>query len=370
MAEKALAATQIGQRQIEVREFALPEIAEDAALLKVEVAGVCGADVHFFQEAPAQPRILGHENVGVIARIGRYASRRWGLKEGDLVALEEYLPCYYCEWCHKGEYRHCWATDILNNPGAPRYGLTDTTYPPSLWGGYSQYLYMPHNAVWHRLPRGTAAEEAVLAVPLSNGVQWACIDGGVGVGKTILIQGPGQMGLGCVVAAKQAGADCVIVTGLSKDRWRLDVARQLGADYMIEAGAEDVREKVAEITGGKGVDVVVDCTSGARSEPTLMALDALRTRGGVMVLQGQEMPEFPNFPLGKLANKYVTLKMARGHSYAAVERALEIIGAHRYPLHLMRTHHFDLSHVDTAIRATGGEEIEGAVHVSVRPWAS
>lgn len=369
MADKILAATQTGVRQMEMREYDFPELPPDAALLKVESAGICGADVPAFNRDPGDGRILGHENVGYVTHLGPAAARRWNLKEGDMIAVEEYLPCYYCEWCHKGEYRHCWATDILNNPGAPRYGFTSVALAPGLWGGYSQYLYLPHNAVWHHIPKGVTADEAVLAIAMSNGVQWATIDGGVGPGKSILIQGAGQMGQGCIVAAKQAGADLIIVSGLSRDNWRLDVAKKMGADYTIEVDKEDVRERVREITAGKGVDVAVDCTSHtAGLEPTLVALDVLRTRGGTAVIQGMGITA-PEFPLYKLAQKYITVKVCRGHCFDAVERALEIIASRRFPLELMRTHHFGLKEADKGILATGGEGVPNAIHVTINPWA-
>ncbi len=196
MAETVLAAVQIAPEQIELREFPLPDIAADAALLKVEAAGVCGSDVGGYKRMGRGPRILGHENVGFIARAGEVFARRWGVKEGDRVAIEEYLPCGHCDLCLRGEFRHCAATDVHNNPSALRYGNTPIDMPPALWGGYSQYLYMPPATVLHKMPEHVPSDQAAMALPLGNGVQWGVVEAKAGPGKSIVVLGPGQQGLG------------------------------------------------------------------------------------------------------------------------------------------------------------------------------
>jgi threonine dehydrogenase-like Zn-dependent dehydrogenase len=366
---QVMAMTQTDRDQMELREYELPPVPIDGAILKMEASGVCGSDVSAFAQVRS-PRILGHENVGRIYQIGEGARRTWGLEEGDLVALEEYLACHQCEWCHRGEFRHCLSTDPRYNKDFLRYGSTPVERTPALWGGFSQYLYMPHSAVWHRVPENVPIAEASLHIALGNGVQWACVAGGVTSGSTVLIQGPGQMGTACVVASKNAGADLIIVSGLSSDSDRFEICTQLGADAVINVDAEDIRERVHELTGGRGVDSVIDTTSHeAGTGPTLIGIDVLRRRAGTLVVQGGY--NFENFPMVDLSQKDIALRQARGHSWHSVERGLQMMATRRYPLHLMHTHDFTLQEADTAVRATGGQLVGGsrALHVSVLPWS-
>ena len=323
MTEQVLAAVRTGAHKTEFREFPMPEVPDDGALLKVEVAGICGTDVKFYAKPPiTAPVIMGHENIGYIAKAGKQFMERKGLKEGDMVFVEHYVPCFRCEWCHKGEYRLCKATDWRNNPNGLRYGYSTSDRAPHLWGGFAQYMYLPWNSVVHKVPAGLSAELAGVVTPMSNGIQWALFECGVGYYSTVLIQGPGQQGLSQVVACKQAGASLIIVTGTSKDQARMDVALKLGADYVINVEKEDPLTRIKDITGGEGVDVALDCTAGAGTKPDLLGIDALKRKGGTMLIQG-EIGNFPDFPLGKVANKYITIKSARGHNYLACELALK-----------------------------------------------
>ena len=235
MAEMVAAAVRTGPSKMEIREFPMPDIPEDAALMKMEVAGICGTDVKLFKTPPnAAPTIMGHENIGYIAKAGKEFTRRKGFKEGDLVFVEHYVMCGKCQWCHQGQYRHCENTDWRNNPEGIRYGYTSAERPPHLWGGFAQYVYLPWNSVVHHVPKGVTPELAGLVTPMANGVEWSLFDSGVGYNSTVLIQGPGQQGLSQTVICKQAGASLIIVTGTSKDAARLEVAKKLGADYVID----------------------------------------------------------------------------------------------------------------------------------------
>jgi len=181
VAEAVLAAVRTGPSKTEIREYPMPDVPADAALMKMEVAGICGTDVKLYAHPPNdKPTIMGHENIGVIAKAGREFTARKGFREGDLVFVEHYVSCGKCEWCHQGQYRHCENTNWRTNPDAIRYGYTSDEKPPHLWGGFAQYVYLPWNAVVHHVPEGVTAELAGLVTPMANGVEGSLMDGGVG----------------------------------------------------------------------------------------------------------------------------------------------------------------------------------------------
>jgi threonine dehydrogenase-like Zn-dependent dehydrogenase len=202
---------------------------------------------------------------------------------------------------------------------------------------------------------------------MGNGIEWVYFQGGAGIGKTVVIQGPGQQGLACVVAAKEAGAACIIVSGLTSDAKRLELARKFGADYAIDVQTKDLVEEVKKITGGKMADVVVDCASGGPAT-TVTAMQLAKKRS-IVVLAAAKRKNIPEFDMDHLIAKFITVKGTRGHSYAAVERALEIIASGKYPLHEMCTHKFGLSGVDEALKTVGGEGRPDAIHINVLPWS-
>lgn len=362
----ALAAVAVRPRQTELREFALPDIAPDAGLLRVDAAGICGSDWPMYLSEKPGPRILGHEMIGTIEKLGPIAGARWGVKEGDVVALEEYLPCGHCEYCRTGEYRSCLETDT-RIAGSIRYGSTPLTVAPALWGGYSQYLYMHPRTVLHRVPPGIAPHIAAMALPIGNGFQWAFLDGGAGPGKTVVIQGPGQQGLGCVIAAKAAGADTIIVSGLKRDAARLAVARELGAQHTVSVEDEELGAAVTRITQGRMADIVIDASGGGAGIVN-PALALLRKRGTLLI--AARKGAVSGIDLDQVINKQIILRGTRGHSFEAVELALKTMAAGRFPLEKMSSHVIGLKEVDVGLKMVGGESNERSIHITIDPWKS
>jgi threonine dehydrogenase-like Zn-dependent dehydrogenase len=361
----SLAAVATKPRTTELRELPFPDVAADGGILRVVATGVCGSDWPMYQLAFPGPRILGHEIIGVVEAVGDIARDRWGVAEGDLVALEEYLPCGHCEYCRAGEYRSCLETDA-HLPGTVRYGSTPISRAPGLWGGYSQFLYLHPRTVFHKVPAGVSLTVAAMALPIGNGFQWTCLDGGAGPGKVVLVHGPGQQGLGCVIAAKAAGAASIIVCGLARDAARFAVARALGADHTIAVDQQDLADEVKRATGGALADIVVDA-SGGGVEVINNSIAVMRKKA-VFLLATRKGPALDRLNADGIVGKQIVLRGTRGHSYEAVELALQIMKQGRFPLHAMSTHVLGLQDVDRALRMVGGEIADGSIHITVDPW--
>lgn len=346
----------------EVREFARPAVSEDAGLLRVEAAGVCGSDIADHARK-AKARILGHENVGVVEELGSLARRRWGVEVGDRVVVEEYLPCGHCDLCHTTDFRFCLESDPTR--GGIRYGSTGIDHGHGLWGGFSQLLYLHPRSVLHRAPDGVPAELLTLSLPIGNGFEWACVEGRSGPGAEVVILGPGQQGLACVFAAKLSGAETVVLVGTKRDGHRLQAGKALGADVVLNTDDEDIVGMVFELTGGKGADLVIDTARG--DSKTLSAgISMLRQRGSYLFATA---PEFVDtVPLFDAQWKTLNLKGVRGHSFSSVEWAISQIAKNQELLRSMATHTFGLKEVDVAIRATAGETEHQSIHCSVIPW--
>lgn len=367
VSQRILAAVTVAPGVTEVQSFARPTVAADAAMLQVEAAGVCGSDVDSYtRDLP--PRIMGHENVGILFDVGPIAAQRWGVQNGDRVLLEEYLPCGHCSYCRSSEFRSCLASDTSANPDALRFGSTGTEVQHGLWGGYAQQLYVHPNSVPHRVPEGVDPVLATLGLPLGNGYQWAYLDGGVKPGQCVVIMGPGQAGIGCLLAAREAGAGKVVVIGLQRDRQRLQIAQELGADATImldDPTAPDPVELVQSLSAGAGADLVIDAAAG-NDQTVELAIDMARKRGRIIQAAASRTP-LQNFPIWKLSRKHLDLQAVRGHSFESVEWALALIASGKYPLEIMSNFTGGLTEVDAALRATGGWDTDPILHATIVP---
>ena len=218
--------------------------------MKVEVAGVCGTDVSQYKlPLRGAPLIMGHENVGYLAKVGTRVRAAQGIQGGRPRLPRALPPVRPLRVGPHGRVPPLRGHRVVLRPeGHPlRLHLASTPRPRS-GAASATIVYLPLNAVLHKVPDGLSPEEAGIATPMSNGIQWTLMDGGVGYASTVLIQGPGQQGLCCAMAAKQAGADRIIVTGTSKDARRLEVAKALGADAVIDVQKEDALARILEIT--------------------------------------------------------------------------------------------------------------------------
>ena len=196
MAEQVLAAVRTGPGTTEMREFPMPDIADDAALLKIEVAGICGTDVKMYRKPTIdEPVIMGHENVGIVAKAGaKWSPRSTASRRAIGSSSSTTSAACTARGATPASTGTARLTDWRTNPDARRYGYTSSNNPGRLWGGFAQYMYLPWNAVTHKVPDGVSAELAGLVTPLSNGIEWALQRRQGRLRATVLIQGPGPAG--------------------------------------------------------------------------------------------------------------------------------------------------------------------------------
>ena len=356
------------------RDLPLPEVGPDDGLLQVEAVGLCGTDWEFYGRATRGgglgPMVLGHETVGRVAALGERAADRWGVAAGDRVAVEEFLPCDACRLCRGGEYRLCAATDSRGSRQFLRYGCTPLDVPPGLYGGFAEYLYLHPRAIVYRVGEDVPPGLATLFVPVSNGIRWVTQEAGLTLGETLVVQGAGQHGLGCVVAARESGAGTVIAVDVAAGARRLEVAKTLGADHVLAADEVDIAEAVLDITGGVGADVVVDLVPGTtRTIATGLAMAGARGR---VVLAASKHPapsgtDDTSFLNETVVRKELRVLGVRGHDHRSVEPALALITSGRYPLETLCTHEFPLDRVHEGLRAAFGGGDRTIIHATVVP---
>lgn len=275
-----------------IKGIPIPEISEHEVLVGLEYVGICGSDVHYYHSGKcgtaevdlSEDYMLGHECAGTIKKVGTKVT---SLKVGDRVALEPGITCGKCDHCKSGHYNLCEDVIFLATPPVP--------------GCNEEYIAFPEDMCF-KLPENVSTKEGALIEPLSVGF-YAAERGEIGLGESVLILGSGCIGLVTMLSCKAKGAGKIVVADLNEKR--LEKAKELGADIVINSGKENISEAVEKITNGKGFDVVFE-TAG--SNVTIAQTPFFARRGGRIVLVGISATEVIPFNFGQVMAKELDIK--------------------------------------------------------------
>lgn len=249
--------------QLEVIEVPMPELTEkDNVLVKMTAAGICGSDVgiyHGTNAAATYPRIIGHEMVGVVSKVGENVTH---LKAGDRVIVNQVTSCGHCYPCSKNRENVC---DNLKVRGV------------HIDGGYREYIAVPENDCYI-LPESLSDEDAVMIEPTTIAIQ-SCTRAELEKEDMLLIYGAGALGSSILKIAHTI-CDHIIVADIMDDK--LAEAKQNGASYTINVATENFQEKVLEYTKGRGATVSIDAACVKNS--LLLLLQATGNAGRVITM--------------------------------------------------------------------------------------
>jgi L-iditol 2-dehydrogenase len=352
---KAAVLAEVGK--LEIKDFEMPKLADDAMLVKIEACGVCASDVHIYRgHLPVPlPVMLGHELSGVVEELGPKANARLKVYGGDLevgsrVTVVPGLPCGKCFYCK-------------NSPDLPNlctnrlvYGVNRSCEnPPHLYGGYSEYLYVEPGSWVYKLPREMSFELGALAEPAA--VSTRALGRAVGplgkaTGSTVVVQGLGTIGLLAVAAAKFAGARLVI--GVDRVEQRLEMALKTGADEIVDmrqySTSEDRIKRVSELTEGIGSDITIECTG---------VPDAFREgieftkRGGKYVEVGHYTdPGGIEIRPHTICFRDMDILGSWVYPMWQFSEALKVLGSGKFPLEEILTHRFKIEDAQKALETS------------------
>ncbi|KKK34991.1 alcohol dehydrogenase [Salinicoccus sediminis] len=255
--------------QLNIVELEKPVIEKgDEVIVKIKNVGICGSDVHIYHGSnpfTSYPRVIGHEVSGIVEQVGEAVT---SLAPGDLVALEPITYCGECYACRNGQPNVC---DSLEVFGVHRDG------------GMAEYLKADENN-WHRVPGNVSEEAAALMEPMTIGAQ-ATYRGEVREGDTVFVIGAGPTGIACLLQAKQRGAK-VFISDFNQNR--LDYAKSIGADAIIQPNEVDAEEEINRLTNGELANVVIDAVG--LPQTFQQAVELASIAGRVVTLGFNEQP--------------------------------------------------------------------------------
>ncbi|MCS7120299.1 MAG: NAD(P)-dependent alcohol dehydrogenase [Nitrososphaerota archaeon] len=313
---------------LRVEDVEIPKIEPDQVLIRMKRVGICGSDIHYYLRGRIssyvveKPLILGHECAGEIAEVGDEVK---SFRVGQRVVVEPGFTCGKCEHCRSGRYNLC---EQVNFYGTPPFN-----------GAFAEYNYAPEQNVYP-IPDTMSLEEGAMIEPLAVGMMAAKM-GRVEAGDIVVILGAGPIGQMALQASKICGASAIFVSDLIE--YRLEYAEKHGASAVINPVKEDLSEKVAKLTSGKGADVVIEA-SGAPA--AIQQTVEIVKPGGTVVLVGNPHGEIM-MPMSKIVSKEVRIQGI--HRYANVyEAAIKAVSSGKAIVKPYVTHIFPLERIREA----------------------
>ena len=335
---KAIVKTKEGEGSLEFRDWPEPTPAPDEIKLKIGYAGICGTDIHIIKGewACRPPVVLGHEFCGTAVEVG---SQVKNFKPGDRIVASN--PAQTCGNCH-----NCRA-------GNPFMCSKRVSAGYMIDGAFAEYLCIRAERC-HHLPKNVSFRQASLGEPLSVAVHAVMERTTLHAGDLVLISGPGCVGLLSMLVAKLEGAR-VIMAGTSKDKLRLECAKRMGADVVLDVSKEDPREIVSELSGGEGADAVFECAGVSASLD--VCWDTVR-RGGTLVPLGIH-PGKITTDFNKITMKELTVVGSFGYVWTSWQRTIQLLSDRRVDSEALISHEFPFSQFDDAFRtSTNGTSIK------------
>ncbi len=338
---------------LRVTEMPVPELDAGEALVKVDSVAICGSDPGIIARGwqgytPLGSFIPGHEFTGVVVATAPDVIR---LKVGDRVAVEPHKGCGRCENCLRGLYTTCLNYGNLEL-GHRHYGFSTN-------GGYAEYAAC-HDTTLHKLPDSISFEEGALLTAVGTVMYGYERIGWVRPGETVVVTGPGALGLISARLAKILGAGCVILTGTREER--LAIGRQMGVDIALNVHEVDVLEKIMELTNGIGADMVVECSG--QPGPAAQAMEIVRKNGRISY--NGVYREAVSLPLNKIVQWNLLITGPKAEGMWNLERAIPLMADGRLNLKPLITHRFSLDQINTAFDTFTGR-VGGAIKVIVKP---
>lgn len=348
------AAVLFGERDMRlINDYPAPEAGPGEVIVKVEACAICGTDPKILAHGwPNQPPygqfIFGHEYAGTIAAIGEGVAK---VKVGDRVAVEPHKGCGTCDNCRDGLYTTC-----LNygdhSRGHRHYGFTAN-------GGYAEYACIHINCV-SKIPDSLPTDEATLMTTAGTSLYGIRRIGGIKAGETVVVSGPGPIGLMSVVLARLLGAGTIVLTGTRAER--LEIGLRLGADITVNVTEEDVIERILALTDGSGADAVLEC---AGAVPAVVNAVEYTKKSGRIALVGSYQEPVP-LNANKVVLSNITVAGSRAEGERSVARSLALLSRQTIDLSALVTHTFPLDEIHAAFE-TAEKRLEGAIKVVVKP---